>query len=120
MISYQVTSALLGLSIAGVILVLIRRDHLHSRHAVWWLMVAILIAMLGFFPRLIDVVAVYLNVSYPPTLLFLVGMGMILLKVLSIDIHQSQQERKIRRLVQRLALLEAEKERLKEKEPWSQ
>jgi hypothetical protein len=34
---------------------------------------------------------------------------MILVKVLAIDIHQSQLERKIRRLTQRLAILEDER-----------
>ncbi len=106
--SYQWTSGILGLLIAGTILYLIRRDHLHSQHAVWWLLVAFIVALLGLFPWLIDLAAVHLNIHYPPTLLFLVGMGMMLIKVLSIDIHQSRQERKIRRLIQRIALLEAE------------
>jgi hypothetical protein len=35
---------------------------------------------------------------------------MILVKVLAIDIHQSQLERKIRRLTQRLAILEDEQQ----------
>jgi len=105
-LTYDLTSAILGLSIAGTILFLIRRDHLHSRHAVWWLFVACFIVILGLFPHLIDNVAKFVGVSYPPTLLFIIGMGMILIKVLAIDIHQSQLERKVRRLTQRLALLE--------------
>jgi hypothetical protein len=107
-VTYQWTSAALGLGIAGMILYLIRRDHLHSQHAVWWLGAALFIAVLGLFPKIVDWAATYLNINYPPTLLFILGMGMMLIKVLSIDIHQSRQERKIRRLVQRLALLEAE------------
>lgn len=106
--TYQVTSAILGLSIAAIIFYLIRRDHLHTHHAPWWLLLALLTAVLGVFPRLLDWVGYQLNISYPPTLLFSVALGMLLLKVLSIDIHQSRQERRIRRLVQRLALLEDE------------
>jgi len=106
-VTYQWTSAALGLGIAGIILYLIRRDHLHSQHAVWWLGAALIVAALGLFPTTVDWAAAYLNIHYPPTLLFILGMGMILIKVLSIDIHQSRQERKIRRLVQRIALLEA-------------
>ncbi|MCP4702064.1 MAG: DUF2304 domain-containing protein [Gammaproteobacteria bacterium] len=107
--TYQWTSAILGLFIAGTIFYLIRRDHLHSRHATWWLLLAFMIAVLGVFPQLIDLVAARLNVNYPPTLLMTGSLGMILVKVLSIDIHQSKQERKFRRLIQRLALLEEEK-----------
>jgi hypothetical protein len=106
--TYQLTSAALGISIAAVIFYLIRRDHLHSRHAGWWLMSALLIAILGVFPRLVDNIAAYLNINYPPTLMLTFGFGLMLLKVLSIDIHQSQQEQRIRRLVQRIALLEEE------------
>lgn len=106
--TYQTTSAVLGLTIAALIFFLVRRDHLHSHHAVWWLAVATAIAVLGFFPKLVDAAARYLDVAYPPTLLFIIGLGFLMVKVLSIDIQQSRQERRIRRLVQRIALLEQE------------
>jgi hypothetical protein len=107
--SHEATSAILGLLLAGTILWLIRRDHLHSRHASWWLLIAFMIMLLGIFPTIIDKIAIFFGVNYPPTLLFILGMGMILLKVISIDLHQSQLERKMRRLAQRLAILEGEK-----------
>ncbi len=106
--SYQLTSAVLGLLLAGIILWLIRRDHLHSRHALWWLLVALIVMLLGIFPRLIDFLASQLGVNYPPTLLFILGLGMILIKVITIDLHQSNLERKMRRLAQKLAILEGE------------
>ena len=106
--SYQITSTILGLSLAGTIFWLIRRDHLHSRHALWWLLVAFMVMILGIFPTIIDWLASLLGVNYPPTLLFILGMGMILLKVISIDLHQSDLERKVRRLAQRQAILEGE------------
>ena len=106
---YQLTSTILGLLLAGSILWLIRRDHLHSHHASWWLLIAFMIMLLGIFPTIIDRFAGLLGVNYPPTLLFVLGMGMILIKVINIDLHQSQLERKMRRLAQRLAILEGEK-----------
>ncbi len=107
--SYQITSAALGICLAAIILWLIRRDHLHSRHGFWWLLVALGVVVLGIFPTFIDKVAVFLGVSYPPTLLFILGMGMILIKVINIDLHQSDLERKMRLLAQRMAILEGEK-----------
>ena len=107
--SYQLTSIILGLVLAGSILWLIRRDRLHSRHALWWLLIALLIMLLSIFPTFIDRIAGFLGINYPPTLVFVLGIGMTLIKVISIDLHQSQQERKIRRLAQRLAILEGEK-----------
>ncbi len=106
--SYQVTSAILGIFLASTILWLIRRDYLHSRHALWWLLIALMVMLLGIFPTIIDKLALQLGVNYPPTLLFILGMGMILVKVISIDLHQSSQEKKIRSLAQRLAILEGE------------
>jgi hypothetical protein len=111
---YQLTSAILGLAIATTIFFLIRNDHLHTRHAFWWLFIAVIIAVLGIFPQLVDILALYLNVYYPPTLLLVISVGLIAIKVLSIDIHQSQQERRIRRLIQKLAILEAEKRKLQQ------
>ncbi|WP_198284589.1 DUF2304 domain-containing protein [Beggiatoa alba] len=102
------TSAILGFGLATTILWLIRRDRLHGRHAFWWLCTAFFVVLLGVFPKIIDYFALKLGINYPPTLLFVLGMSMILIKVLSIDLHQSQLERKMRRLAQRLALLEAE------------
>ena len=115
--TYQLTSAILGFLLAGTIFWLIRRDHLHSRHALWWFLVALMIMLLGFSPTAIDWLASHLGVNYPPTLLFVIGMGMILLKVINIDLHQSALERKIRCLAQQLAILEGEVyEQEKEKE----
>ena len=108
--SYQITSSILGLSLAGTILWLIRRDHLHSHQALWWLLVALIVMVLGIFPRLIDILAYQLGVNYPPTLLFSLGMGMILIKVIAIDLHQSDLERKIRRLAQKIAILTKERD----------
>jgi hypothetical protein len=49
-----------------------------------------------------------LGVHYPPTLLIVIGMGLILIKMLTMDLKRSEQERKIRALTQRLAILESE------------
>lgn len=107
MIDYQWTSALVGLLIAGAILFLVRRDHLHGPYAVWWLVVAGTAVVVGAFPRLFDEVAVFFGVTYPPTLAMVLGMGLLLVKMLTMDLERSRQERKLRRLTQRLAMLEA-------------
>jgi hypothetical protein len=108
MISYQWTSAFAGLTIAGAIAYLVRRDHLHVSHTPWWLLVAVLVGILGVFPRLVDRLATVLGISYPPTFLFVISIGMLLIKNLTADIQQSRLEREIRTLTQHLALLEAE------------
>lgn len=108
MMTYQITSMAIGVSLAAVILLLVRRDHLHGPYAIWWIGAAVTVAVLGLFPRLFDALAAVLGVSYPPILAIVLGFGMLLIKILTMDVERSRQERRIRRLAQRLAMLEAQ------------
>ncbi len=103
---YQFTSAAIGCIIGVVILYLIRKNHLHSGYAIWWFLSAASIMILGSFPGLVDAVGHYLGISYPPILLIIFGVCIIMIKILTMDIERTKQEQKLRRLVQRLALLE--------------
>jgi hypothetical protein len=104
----QLTSFGIGIGIALSILLLVRRNHLMVSHAVWWLTVAAASMAFGAYPRLIDWIGGVLGIHYPPTLLIVIGMGLILIKMLTMDLKRSEQERKIRALTQRLAILESE------------
>lgn len=106
MITYQITSMAIGVSLAAAILLLVRRDHLHGPYAIWWIGAAATVAALGLFPRLFDVLATLLGVRYPPVLAIVLGFSLLLIKILTMDLERSRQERLIRRLTQRLALLE--------------
>ena len=108
MITYQITSTAIGVGLALVILWLVRRDHLHGPFAIWWIGVAITVALLGFFTGLFDKLAHSLGITYPPILAVVLGFSMLLVKVLTQDLERSRQERVIRRLAQRLAILEAQ------------
>lgn len=105
--TYQMTSMVIGLLLAAIILWLVRRDHLHGPYAVWWIGAAVTVTLLGFFPRLFDAIAGYVGVSYPPMLAVVLGFALLLVKILTMDLERSRQERQIRRLAQRLAMLEA-------------
>ena len=50
LLSYQWTTAIIGLMIALIILFLIRRDILHVKRSLWWIGIAVLIVVMGFFP----------------------------------------------------------------------
>jgi len=106
--SYKVVSAVIGLAISAVILTLIRRDRLHVRYALWWILVAAATAVFGVFPQIIDVAAKRLGVHYPPVLLLVVALGLILVKMLTMDIDRTRQEQRIRRLAQELAMVRDE------------
>lgn len=108
MIPYRLTSLAIGLAIAFTILWLVRKDLLHTRYSIWWLIVAGASALFGGFPSVVDGVASRLGVTYPPILLVIVGMGLLLIKMLTMDVERSDQERRLRILIQRLAILEGE------------
>lgn len=111
MLGYQWTSALIGVLIAGTIFFLVRRDRLHGPYAAWWLIVAVTVVVAGVFPELFDKIAPFFGVAYPPTLALVLGMGLLLIKMLTMDLERSWQERRLRRMAQRLAMLEAELEK---------
>lgn len=103
---YQWTTAIIGIVIAFIILLLIRRDILHVKRSLWWIGIAALIVVMGFFPITIDKFGILLGVNYPPVLILTLGIGFILIKILSMDLERSRQERMLRRLTQRIAILE--------------
>jgi hypothetical protein len=107
-LSAHSTSLGIGIAIAFTILVLVRKNHLMVSHAIWWLMVAAASITFGAFPWLIDWIGAVLGIHYPPVLLIVVGLGFGLIKMLTMDLKLSEQERNIRSLTQRLAILEGE------------
>lgn len=120
MLPFQITTAILGTVIAATILYLVRKDHLHGPLAVWWLLIAVAVFSIGLFPQSVDVVGHFLGIAYPPTLVFMLGMGLILVKLLGSDLALTRKERLIRRLAQRIALLEARIDRKEDGEDPSQ
>ena len=112
MASLQATTALMGVSLAVLILYLIRRDHLYLMHGLFWVAVAVIAAVLGAWPGLIDRLAIWTGVGYPPALLLLLACMVLLLKALHADMVNTRIERDMRRLNQRLAMFEADLEAL--------
>jgi hypothetical protein len=104
---YQVTSLVISLSVGVLILWLVRRNHLHGSYALWWIGVAVAVVLAGAWPQLFDIVADVLGVSYPPILVVVLGFSLLLVKLLTMDVARTRQERKLRRLAQRLAILES-------------
>jgi hypothetical protein len=111
MLTAQITSAVLGVALAGAILFLVRRDHLHGPHAVWWFAVAAATFVLGVFPDIVAWLGHLTGIFYAPVLPIIIGLSLVLIRLLKLDIDRSKQERRIRRLTQKLAILEQELDR---------
>ena len=108
------TAAALGILIAGSILLLVRRDRLHGSHALWWLAVAGSALLVGLFPKVVDRIGGTFGVHYPPMLVVLLILAAVLLKLLQIDIDISRRERRMRRMIQKMAILEMELRELRD------
>lgn len=103
----------IGLLVAGTILVLIRKDQLHAQHGLSWVIVALCFAFLGFSPEIIDRIAMTLGVAYPPVLALTLCIVVLIIKILLMDIERSKIEVRNQRLIQRMAIYEADLKKLK-------
>lgn len=110
MASLQLTTTLLGVGLSVVILILLRRDYLQLTHGLFWIAVAAAAAVFGLWPGLIDSIARWAGIGYSPALLLLVAIIVLTVKALHTDIVNTRIERQVRRLNQRLALYELERD----------
>lgn len=106
---YHIVVLVIGIGMAGGILYLVRRDHLYIRQGVFWIFVAFVSLVLGSWPYVIDALGGLLGVGYPPTLLLLGAIVVLIIKALLGDIALTKLNRDLRRLNQRIALVETEK-----------
>ncbi len=110
----NITTIIIGTLLSITILLMVRKDKMHGPYAVWWLLVAISAIGLSLFPAIANEVAHFLGIAYPPTLILVLAVSLILLKMLSMDLDRTRQEKKIRRLTQQMAILE---EKLDQRDP---
>ena len=106
--TYHLVVLVIGIGMAIGILHLVRRDHIYIRQAVFWIAIAFISFLFGIWPYLIDTLGGALGIAYPPTLLLLVAIVVLIVKALLGDIAFTQVRRDMRRLNQRIALLESD------------
>jgi hypothetical protein len=104
----SIVTGTIGLAVAALILLLIRKDQLHVRHGLSWIIVALSFAILGLFPGIVDSLAQLTGVSYPPILGVTLAIALLVIKILLMDLERSRLEVRNERLIQRVAMLEAD------------
>lgn len=104
----------IGLVVCVLIILLIRRDQLHVHHGLGWIVVAVGFAVVGLFPGIIDYLARKLGIAYPPVLGLTVAIAVLVIKTLLMDMERSRLEMRNQRLIQRMAMLEADLRRLRQ------
>jgi hypothetical protein len=104
----SLVTGFIGIATAIVIVILIRRDHLHVRFGMWWMGAAVAFSLLGLFPRVFDKIAATLGIAYSPVLALTIALAILVIKILIMDIERSRNAVRLQRLVQRIALLESD------------
>nr|WP_245168289.1 DUF2304 domain-containing protein [Desulfobaculum xiamenense] len=102
----KVTTTIVSFALIAVVFRLVRKNLLYTRYTLWWTFIIICSAVLGLYPRLSDWMAKMLGIAYPPALILLLACVFIFIKMLAMDIERSNQEIRLRRLTQRVAMLE--------------
>jgi len=89
---------------------LVRRNRLHEKYSLLWLLFSFILIFLAAWPKLLETIAGLLDVKYAPSLLFLVGLVFLILYNLSMTMSITKQGERIIKLTQELSIL---KERIK-------
>ena len=97
------------LATAGVI-ARIRKAQMRIEDAVYWVLFSFLLILLALFPRILYSFTELLGMQSPANLLFLVIIGLLLLKVFGLSIRLSLLEEKLKTLAQNEALETLEEE----------
>jgi len=102
----RLVAILASLALLLVVLELVRRRRLLERYALLWLFSAVaLIALAAFQPLLIGI-AELIGIEYPPSALFLIAFGFVLLLLLHFSVAVSRLADQSKILAQRVAIME--------------
>jgi hypothetical protein len=102
----QLVAITVTLGLLVVVLELVRRRRLLERYAVLWLFSALVLLALAVWKDLLGTVAEAVGIFYPPSALFVIAFGFILVLLLHFSLAVSRLADQTKTLAQRLALLE--------------
>ena len=107
-LAVSIAGGLACLALVLVVLDLIRRHHLRERYALLWLVTGLVLGALSVWRDGLNTIAGWLGVrSYPPAVLFAVGLLFVILVLLHYSTVISRLADQNTILAQRLALLES-------------
>src|SRR4051812_15336125 len=102
----QIVAILGTLALFLLVLELVRRRRLLERYALVWLGSAFVLLALGVWKGLLSIISDAIGIAYPPSALFVIAFGFVLLLLLHFSIAVSRLTDQSKVLAQRLALLE--------------
>ncbi len=95
-----------GIALLLLVLELIRRKHLREKYAFVWIGLSVLTMMVSAIPGSIEFFAKIFGVYYPPSMAFVIAIGILLMITLMLSVVVSHQTTRIIRAIQELGLLE--------------
>lgn len=110
-----VFAVILAAAILVIILTMLLRRQLREKYAVLWIVIAILVLVLGFFPGLLSRAAGLLGVVVPANLLFALALVLLVGVALHLSWELSRSEEEVRRLAEEVTILRAQTTRLGER-----
>ena len=101
----KIVAILSSVSLLFIVIELVRRKRLKEEYSLLWLLTTVALFILSFWRGLLDVLARLMGIFYPPTALFVVGFGFLLLILLHFSTVISKLSTENRVLTQRLGIL---------------
>jgi len=116
MSTVQIVALAISASLFAAVMMLVRRGRLREEYAFAWIVASLAVLALAIWRNTLDVVAKWLGVFYPPAVLLLVVIFVVFVVALYFSVVISRQRAQIERLVEEVALLDAEVRRTKPSE----
>jgi len=101
----QILVAVTAVLCLGFILRLVRRRELRGKYSLLWLGAGFFALLFAFVPGLLDDLASWLDVKYPPAILFVLAIAFLLLVLVHLSWELTRLEDRTRTLAQELAML---------------
>jgi len=111
----EIAAVLGSLGLLGMVIELVRRRRLGEGYSLLWLLTSIVLLVLSLWRELLDLLASFVGIFYPPAALFVVGFGFVLLILLQFSVVVSRLSDQNKSLTQRLAITEWRLRQLEEK-----
>lgn len=106
MVHQRIIAIVISAGLLLLILELVRRRRLMERYALLWLFSSLLLLVLSVWSGLLNTLASAFGVSYPPSALFAVAFGVVLVLLIHFSLAVSRLSDQNKILAQRLGLLQ--------------
>ena len=90
-----------------MVIELIRRNHLKERYSLIWLATALVLIIFSLWRPLLHFIALKLGIYYPPSFLFLLAIGFLIVLLLHFSTVISSQSDQSKRLAQEIGILKS-------------